>query len=85
MQNSQTTINEALMSDGVIPTNKPKQRIFLKSTGQEVFDLPYTGQDVRPWPQGYRQVLRRFLSHEGKKSGLTGETMIVKECNLEFK
>ena len=64
---------------------KPKQHIFLKSTGQEVHEMPWGGQDNRPWPQGYRRVVRRFLPHEGRAQPYTAEILIVRDCNLLFK
>lgn len=57
--------------------------IRLKSTKQEVFNMPWTAQAVRPWPQGYSRVQRPFNFPEGSRSNMFSKVMIIRDINLE--
>ncbi len=58
---------------------------FLKSTGQQVFVLGFTGQGSRPWGQDYEQILRPRMTHEFTKNGDRGEILIVRKDSMTSK
>lgn len=59
-----------------------KKSTYLKKTNQLVHVLPWIGQDKKPWPQGYTQIFRPFLDHEGSRTKNKGEVIVVKDSSL---
>ena len=54
-------------------------KLFLKSTGQQVFAFPWTAETARPWSHGYSRVYQPSEKH---KDGTSGHFLIVKDSNL---
>ncbi len=53
----------------------------LKSTKENVFDMPWTGEGPQPWPKDYRRVAKPYGFTT--KKAMKAEILFVLRNNLE--
>ena len=54
----------------------------LKSTGQEVYEIPWMATSGEPWTENYTRIGRPFVGLEGINSTNKAESLLVHNDNL---